>query len=297
MESQWQNYSSDPTAHRQTRYPANAQAQQHHLNGSAHQQQPNPGQFGYDAYQAPAIPSQNQSMTNSPTTAQHRRRISGDGDVAMEDADPYNKMKYPSRPSHQQKSSGQFLNQQGVPSGSRYSPVKALSPSSPYTPSSAQATQNPYGPFSSHNTSARQSPTRASHLSTPSQSNYTSAGEFDVVTSDETISFLYNVQVSARQGPLNLPPLQLSNASPDQYYPNSANSHLNAVFGREARSPRTAGNVRTAPDRGPVPKFRKINPGRDLEPRVNPQPAFRRANPEGGFISVKWTLSEDNKRC
>ena len=38
--------------------------------------------------------------------------------------------------------------------------------------------------------------------------------------------------------------------------------------------------------RGPVPRFSKLDSVQDLQPRVNPQPAFRRANPEGGFISV-----------
>ena len=38
--------------------------------------------------------------------------------------------------------------------------------------------------------------------------------------------------------------------------------------------------------RGPVPRFTKLDSVQDLQPRVNPQPAFRRANPEGGFISV-----------
>ena len=174
MDHQWQSYGSEPVANRQSRYPQSTQQQ---LNGSAappaaQQQQQAPPAYGYEPYSASAIPSQPQSMAVSPIGTPHRRGYSADGDVTMEDADPYNKMKYPSRPTHQQRPSGQFLSQQDLPSGRRYSPVKALSPSSPYTPSSAQPSQSPYAQFSSQNTSARQSPTRSSHLSTPSQSAY-----------------------------------------------------------------------------------------------------------------------------
>lgn len=38
--------------------------------------------------------------------------------------------------------------------------------------------------------------------------------------------------------------------------------------------------------RGPVPKFEKVSNTADLQPKINAQPPFRRANPEGGFISV-----------
>lgn len=100
---------------------------------------------------------------------------------------------------------------------------------------------------------------------------------------------------SSRQPPLHPPPIQPVAASPDQYYPNSATAHLNAVFGREARSPRQT-RPRQQNDgsadmpRGPVPKFVKLGSAQELQPRINPQPAFRRANPEGGFISVSLLL-------
>lgn len=173
MDHQWQPYGSEASSNRQPRYPPATQQQQ--LNGSAQQQQQQQQQhtsYGYEPYSSNPGPSQSQSMAVSPIGTPHRRGYSTDGDVMMEDADPYNKMKYPSRTTHQQRPSGQFLSQQDLPGGRRYSPVKALSPSSPYTPTSGHPSQSPYGQYASQNTSARQSPTRASHLSTPSQSAY-----------------------------------------------------------------------------------------------------------------------------
>ena len=168
MDQQWQHYNTDPAA-RQTRHPLSSMQSQQ-PNGSTPQQQSGSG-YGYESYQNLATPSQSNSMAVSPIGTPHRRTYSGDADIKMEDADPYNSMKYPQRPTHHQRPSGQFLAQQE--SARRYSPVKALSPSSPYTPSSQQAVQSPYGAYTSHSTSARQSPTRSTTYATPSQSYYT----------------------------------------------------------------------------------------------------------------------------
>ena len=53
-------------------------------------------------------------------------------------------------------------------------------------------------------------------------------------------------------------------------------------------SPRRVAPMSAGPvvNKGPVPEFRPIRTAQDLRPRVNAQPPFRRANPEGGFISV-----------
>ncbi len=50
--------------------------------------------------------------------------------------------------------------------------------------------------------------------------------------------------------------------------------------------PQTMSFGRT-PGVGLVPKFQKIKSVQELQPRINSQPPFRRANPEGGFISVR----------
>lgn len=60
------------------------------------------------------------------------------------------------------------------------------------------------------------------------------------------------------------------------------------MFGNDPKSPRrpVPQSAQGPPGRGPVPEFTKIRSTSDLQPKVNAQPAFRRANPEGGFISV-----------
>lgn len=283
MDQSWQGYGD-----RQPRYP-NSTPQQP-LNGSA---QP-PSGYGYDPYQTPSLPSQPQSMAVSPIGTPHTRGYnSGDGDIPMEDADPYGKMKYPSRPSHQHRVSGQYLGQSQEDSAAarRYSPMKAT-PSSPYTPQ--QPNHPPYGQYPSQNTSARQSPTRSSHYSTPSQSSYNTPSklarflQFRIEANLKLLLMTY--LATSRQPPPQLPPIQPGDLGFDHYYPNSATAHLNAVFGREAKSPRQMRFVQKTATaemaRGPAPRFQKLDSVQSLQPRINPQPAFRRANPEGGFISV-----------
>ncbi|KAK4994512.1 hypothetical protein LTR28_000847, partial [Elasticomyces elasticus] len=89
-----------------------------------------------------------------------------------------------------------------------------------------------------------------------------------------------------------LPPLQ-STTTPADYYPQSATAQLNAVFGRETRSPRNLHPPNQLPpgSKAPVPQFSKCANVADLQPRVNAQPPFRRANPEGGFISPLQALT------
>lgn len=179
MDQNWQPYTDVAAASRQGRYPQSTGQQP--ANGSA-QHQPQSG-YGYEAYQTPSVPSQPQSMAVSPIGTPRTRAYSGDGDVAMEDADPYNRMKYPSRPTHSQRPSVQYLGQEDSSAARRYSPMKALSPSSPYAPSSQQSSQSPYGQYPSQSTSARQSPTRSNHYSTPSQSYYSTPSKSTSVPS------------------------------------------------------------------------------------------------------------------
>jgi dual specificity protein kinase YAK1 len=93
-----------------------------------------------------------------------------------------------------------------------------------------------------------------------------------------------------------LPPIT-PYASNIEGYPSSATAQLNAVFGTDPKSPRRPVPQTTGPaGRGPVPEFTKIRSMADLHPKVNAQPAFRRANPEGGFISVRHFRNFDLHR-
>ncbi|KAE8451909.1 hypothetical protein EG329_002750 [Mollisiaceae sp. DMI_Dod_QoI] len=183
-------------------------------------------------------------------------------DTAMPDAgDPYSAMKYPIRAHHQQHLSGgrgasHHTPQEPSTAAQRYSPMETLSPSSPY--GTAQG-QGQYG--------SRQSPTRPGNYSSPT-------------------SYYAN-----RQQAQQLPPIT-PYSSNNEGYPPSATQQLNAVFGNDPKSPRRPVPQSTGPPgRGPVPEFTKVRSVADLHPKVNAQPAFRRANPEGGFISPLQALT------
>jgi dual specificity protein kinase YAK1 len=256
---QWQQPFSDSTGSSR-RYNGNGNpppGQAHgarDYNGNT-QAQP-PAGFTYEQYQG-GIGAHSHSITASPTATPHAR--DGNGDVAMPDAgDPYSGMKYPMRPHHQQHLSGSRVPTHHSPqepsaAAQRYSPMETLSPSSPY--GAPQQAQSQYG--------SRQSPTRPGNYSSPS-------------------SYYAN-----RQQNQQLPPITPYSSS-NEGYPSSATAQLNAVFGNDPKSPRRpAPQAATGPPgRGSVPEFTKIRSMADLHPKVNAQPAFRRANPEGGFISV-----------
>jgi dual specificity protein kinase YAK1 len=254
---QWQQYPNAPGAPR--RFNSSAQQSQPHqagdYNGTGSAQPP--AAYSYEQYQGGVNSGQQgQSMATSTSgTAQGR---DGNGDVAMQDAgDQYGSMKYPMRPHHQQHlSTGSRVasNQEQSTAAQRYSPMEALSPSSPYT-GPPQGGQNQYV--------SRQSPSRPGSYSSPN-SYYTN-----------------------RPQPQQLPPITPF-ASSNEGYPPSATAQLNAVFGNDPKSPRrpVPQNSQGTPGRGPVPAFVKVTSTTDLQPKINAQPAFRRANPEGGFISV-----------
>lgn len=170
MDQQWRPY-TDVASNRPLRYShSTSQQQPREPNNSATaQQHSSPSGFSYEAYSAPSVSSHSQSMATSPIGTPRARASSGDGDIAMDDADPYNRMKYPSRPNHQHRTSGQQLLQEDSTAARRYSPMKALSPSSHYTSSAHHPGQPPYTP---QTPSARQSPTRTNPYSSPPQSYY-----------------------------------------------------------------------------------------------------------------------------
>ena len=173
MDQQWQSMGDLP-GNRQSRY-GHSLSQQHTREYSGTGQHQGPAGFSYETYQTPTVPSHPQSSATTPiSTPLMKQEYSGDDDVAMEDADPYNRMKYPTRPNHSHRSSTQYLSQEDSAASRRYSPMKALSPSSPYASSPQQSTHS-YGTYNPQNTSTRQSPTRPNVYSTPSSQAYFSS--------------------------------------------------------------------------------------------------------------------------
>ena len=132
------------------------QAQQHHISSS----------YDYDSYQSASAASNGLSMASTPSATSHSNEYNGETDVPMEDADPYNRSKYPSRPVHQRGSSTQYLTHQGSSAAQRYSPMDMLSPSG-YASSPKSQSQN--STYQNHSSASRQSPTRQNYFPSVSQ--------------------------------------------------------------------------------------------------------------------------------
>ncbi|KAJ5675677.1 hypothetical protein N7462_008574 [Penicillium macrosclerotiorum] len=295
MDPGWQPY-QDPLMGRPAQFntalashPPQALASKH----SQPQSQPPVG-YTYETFQTPSntskAPSAHSSskpvsMASSPTATPRSRDYVTDTDTTMEDADPYNRAKYPSRPNHHNRASSQFLAQTEESSAARrYSPMNVLSPpmSFPASPGKSQASSYGFPPTAPGQT--RRSPARTADYSSPPQG-------YQSPPLANKVSFFPSPSTASSNRASRLPPLQAADRSPDQYYPPSASSHMSPLFGQDSRSPRSGSLPSQVPGRGPVPKFSKIKSVQELQPRVHTQPAYRRANPEGGFISPLQALT------
>jgi dual specificity protein kinase YAK1 len=260
MDPQWQAYSDSTGGSR--RHNGTSQHQHQHppmtREYSAPQHQPVSAPTNYKYEQqyhggASVGSAAASASTSSPLSSSQLR--DGNGDIPMHDAhDAHAGIKYPMRPHHQSHpSAGRTATlhspQESSTAAHRYSPMDTLSPSSPYAPKPPQ-----YATASSH----RQSPTKPGEY--PQSPYYPS-----------------------RQQGQQVPPI-IPYASTQDGYPSSAVSNLEGPFA-DPKSPRRPMPAMPQP-RGPVPEFRKIRGTAELRPKKSHQPPFRRANPEGGFISV-----------
>lgn len=198
-----------------------------------------------------------------------------DGDQTMEDADPYNQAKYAKPNQNANRLSSQYLPADQFEANSRaaarYSPMNT----SPTTSSYVASPQHQYGSYTPQQQSARQSPSRQNQYTSPTQQQ----------------RYYASPPSSARAHASQLPPIQ-SNMSPNSYYPQSATQQLNAMFGHEPQSPKAPQQPQMTPSaRVGVPQFTKCHVAAELVPRITTQPPFRRANPEGGFISPLQALT------
>ncbi|KAF4553652.1 Protein kinase domain-containing protein 8 [Elsinoe fawcettii] len=207
-----------------------------------------------------------------------------DTDHIMEDADPYNKQKYSTSGSTSRRNSAHYVpsqmdDGQASSAARKYSPMVA-SPASPYIPSPApnmnaqQYTSYTPQQQQQRQPSARQSPTRQASYNSNASNYYASP------------------PASRPQHPHQLPPIQPP-LSPDSSHARSATSQFNAMFpNRNMQTPRSPqASISEPSNKGPAPQFSKVNSVAELQPRVNAQPPFRRANPEGGFISPLHALT------
>ncbi|KAH8673821.1 kinase-like domain-containing protein [Xylariales sp. PMI_506] len=224
------------------------------------QLQQSPGALRYDQYG-----SIGQSSTTSPMATPQMR--DGNGDIPMSDAhDAYGGIKYPMRPHHQAHVSGgrppnmNLHTSEPSAAAQRYSPMEVLSPTSPYPPKSAG------GQYASPHASQRQSPTRNG--------------------SDYPTSPYYG----SRQGS-QLPSMSSYGVGGQDSFPAVSASALENAYSSDTSSPRRPYQQAVIPEKRPVPEFKKVRAITDLRPKVNPQPPFRRANPEGGFISPLQALT------
>ena len=274
--------------------------------------------YTYENYQTPGTSSKPPSahsahpgskpasMASSPTATPRSREYVTDTDTTMEDADPYNRAKYPSRPTHHSRASSQFLSQAEESSAARrYSPMNVLSPPMSY-PTSPGKPPGTYDSSPSASAQARRSPARAVNYTSPPQSYQSPPGERLPIDQCNRIGpplslccCLHFFLLSSAAGRVpRLPPLQPGDLNTDHFPLSSTSSHVSPTYGAGPREPRSAAAPAPYPGRGPVPKFQKIKTVQELQPRIHTQPAYRRANPEGGFISVRvasnWKCLEGN---
>jgi dual specificity protein kinase YAK1 len=252
----WQAYPDAATAAASRRYTGTGgnQLSPRDYNNGLSQQQPQPA---YPYANALVTPGQQNAATSPANTPQLR---DGNGDIAMQDTqDPHGNVKFPIRSHHQHHLSGSgraisLHSPQESSAAQRYSPMQALSPTSPYGPKVPGGGQYIQSPVQRH------SPTRSSDYN--SQAAY------------------FNVRSQVPQ----LPPINPYAPAQDGYQSSTTLTPMDGTFG-DPKSPRRMPAVPTM-SRGPVPEFKKLRALTDLRPKVNQQPPFRRANPEGGFISV-----------
>jgi dual specificity protein kinase YAK1 len=169
---QWTAYSAEAPAAARPRY--NMASPQHAQRDASVPSQAKP-EIKQEPYASSMPPSRQGSMglqSSAPPTSRGPDYNDGDGDVAMEDADPYKPKYNTARPNHQHRHSQQFLQQEESAAARRYSPMN-LSPTSPYAGNPQQGGPN-YTSFTPQTQpqSNRQSPTRNNPYMSPSNSYY-----------------------------------------------------------------------------------------------------------------------------
>jgi len=215
----------------------------------------------YEPYQRSLAHANMAAMNANVSISSQEYPRNGETDVQMEDADPYNRSKYPSRPSHHHRLSAQYMQESSA--AQRYSPLNISSTGSHVSSPNSQQTSS--FNYNIQTPTSRQSPTRT----------YTGDRYGEPPTPSR-----FNSQY--------LPSLQRSDMSPESYFGTSAPTR--SMSSRDARSPGSYNQV-PQPSLGPVPRFRKVSSMQDIQHKINQQPLYRRADPEGGFLSPLQALT------
>jgi dual specificity protein kinase YAK1 len=295
----WSNSSGDPPTNRQPRYTGNVLPQNpspQHSREYTTTQQPSSqqpqhhAQAGYQTYHG-----QTGSNSQLSPTSTRLENSSDYMDVQMQDADSFSRGKFqqPSQP--QQQARQPYLGTDESTTTQRYSP---MAQQAQYT------TSNPPHPSQSSNLSQMSS--YQQHRQSPSRPNYTNASQSYYAHGSSAgsprtgaLPSIQNYQHPLQQstslqpsGPLptnnpalSLEPVNLSqNIGSDanggaRYYPQSATVPQSSMFDHPSLA-------QASPVRDPPPRLQRLSNVNELRPRINTQPAHRRANPEGGFISV-----------
>ncbi|KAL8243699.1 hypothetical protein R6Q59_009957 [Mikania micrantha] len=217
----------------------------------------------YEPYQRSLANSAAISMNSTPAQTPHYERNGAERDVQMEDADPYNRAKYPTRPSHHHRLSTHGVSQESS-AAQRYSPMKTSSSATSFVSSPNSQPQSQFS-YNLQPPGSRQSPTRLNsygpdrYAEPPTPSRYTA-------------NFI---------SPSN-------DVNADAYFSRSASDQMNLTPSRE---PSTRVRSTQPPALGPVPRFQKVHSMHEIRHKINHQPPYRRANPEGGFISPLQALT------
>lgn len=211
------------------------------------------------------------------------------GDIAMHDAhDAHAGIKYPMRPHHQShlsgtaRSSGLYSPQDQQPlqqqqQQQQHQQPPPLQHHHSHSGSQSQIQSQPssaaqrYSPMDTLSPTSPYASSKPHFTSSPSQHTPPNAGDYSQ-------SSYY---ATRGQGPPQLPPIAPYTTLDG--YPSSAVAALDGAF-NDAKAPRR----QNPPAMRTVPEFKKIKSPNELQPKNTRQPRFRRANPEGGFISVSF---------
>jgi dual specificity protein kinase YAK1 len=284
------SYTSDAAANRQSRYASNAlppnsaTSPQHPREyasqpPSQQQNQNHAAQQGYQTYHGQAGTAAVVGSTNPRLENSNNEYM----DVQMQDADSYGRGKFQQQP--QQQARQPFLSDDPSSQTQRYSPMPQQ-----YTAAGSSQPTNlpPMNAYPQH----RQSPSRSTY--TNATQSYYSQNAAANSPRTGALPPIQNYQSSMQQhsGP---PPAIISSILSDPGTKiESVGTDPNG--GRYFAQPSTSSQAshmyepntpaHPTPPRDPPPRLQRVTGLGDLQPRINAQPAHRRANPEGGFISV-----------